>query len=79
LADDAYRKTSRASAKKAPVPENLGASTEVRAASQAASTAGLALRMAAMQADQWDAWEQIEALLRKQAPEIAVLLGLDAT
>jgi hypothetical protein len=77
LADDAYRKTSRAKA--TPVPENLGASAEVRAASQAASTAGLALRMAAMQADQWDAWEQIEALLRQQSPEVAGLLGLDAT
>lgn len=75
LADDAYRKTSRV--RQSPVPTDLGASPEVRAASQAATTAGLALRMAAMQADQWSAWEQIEALLREQSPEVAGLLGLD--
>jgi hypothetical protein len=75
LADDAYRKTPRA--RTSPVPDNLGAPAEVRAASQAAVTAGLALRMAAMEADQWAAWEQIEALLRVNSPEVAELLGLD--
>ncbi|MBW6440026.1 ATP-binding protein [Actinoplanes hulinensis] len=74
LADDAYRKTSRA--KSTPVPADLGASAEARATSQAATTAGLALRMAAMQADQWDAWAQIENLLRQQSPDVAELLGL---
>ncbi|GIG91119.1 ATP-binding protein [Plantactinospora endophytica] len=76
LADDAYRKTSRVR-NAAPVPADLGAPAEVRAAAQAASHAGLALRMAAMQVDQWSAWEQIETLLRRQSPEVAELLGLD--
>lgn len=75
LADDAYRKTSRS--KSSPVPADIGAPAAVRAASHAAITAGLALRMAAMQAGQWDAWEQIEALLRQQSPDVAGLLGLD--
>ncbi|MEV0606594.1 ATP-binding protein [Polymorphospora rubra] len=76
LADDAYRKTSRRET--LPVPKDLGVPAEVRAVSQAAATAGLALRMAAMHTDQWSAWEQIEAVLRQQSPEVAELLGLDA-
>ncbi|MBM2617040.1 ATP-binding protein [Actinoplanes sp. LDG1-06] len=74
LADDAYRKTSRAT--NTPVPANLGAPPEARAAAQAAMSAGLALRMAAMQADQWQAWEQIETIIREQSPDVAELLGL---
>ncbi|GAA2475670.1 ATP-binding protein [Winogradskya humida] len=74
MADDSYRKTSRTSRL---VPTNLGAPAEVRAASQAAATAGLALRMAAMEADQWSAWERIEAVLREQSPEVVHLLGLN--
>ena len=73
-ADDAYRKTA-GFAKSAP-PEDLGHPPEVRAATQAAATAGLALRMAAMQVDEWAAWEKIEALLRKESPEVVRLLGL---
>jgi hypothetical protein len=76
LADDAYRKTSRSANR--PVPSDLSAAPEVRAASQAASTAGLALRMAAMQAGHWTAWEAIETVLREQSPEVVDLLGLDA-
>ncbi|RZU51209.1 histidine kinase/DNA gyrase B/HSP90-like ATPase [Krasilnikovia cinnamomea] len=76
LADDAYRKTSRG--KSSSVPADLGAPAEVRAVSQAAANAGLALRMAAMQVDQWSAWEQIEAVVRRQSPEVAELLGLGA-
>lgn len=75
LANDAYRRTSRGSAR--PVPADVNASPEVRAATHAAATAGLALRMAAMQADQWVAWERIEETLRAQSPEVAQLLGLD--
>ncbi|MEV6487094.1 ATP-binding protein [Actinoplanes sp. NPDC051633] len=74
LADDAYRKTA-GSARSAP-PEDLGQPPEVRAATQAAATAGLALRMAAMQVDEWAAWEKIEALLREESPEVVRLLGL---
>jgi hypothetical protein len=74
LADDAYRKTSQSRAR--PVPADLGTSQEVRAVTQHAAAAGLALRMAAMQTGQWDAWEAIETLLRQQAPEVVELLGL---
>ncbi|MEV1320053.1 ATP-binding protein [Micromonospora arborensis] len=75
LANDAYRRTSRGPVR--PVPADVDASPEVRAATHAAATAGLALRMAAMQSDQWVAWERIEAILRAQSPEVAQLLGLD--
>jgi hypothetical protein len=75
LADEAYRKTARGGSR--PVPPDLGKSPEVRAATHAASTAGLALRMAAMQADVWPAWERIEETLRRESPDIAKLLGLD--
>jgi hypothetical protein len=76
LADDAYRKTSRSAHR--PVPADLGSAPEVRAATQSAAAAGLALRMAAMQVGQWAAWEAIEGLLRRQSPEVVDLLGLDA-
>ncbi|WP_238452736.1 ATP-binding protein [Micromonospora sp. ATA51] len=76
LADDAYRKTSRSGSR--PLPSDLSEPPESRAATHAAARAGLALRMAAMQAGQWAAWEAIEALLRQQSPEVVELLGLDA-
>jgi hypothetical protein len=76
LADDAYRKTSRT--KSSAVPTNLADAAEVRAASQAANNAGLALRMTAMQLGHWDAWEQMEEALRRESPEVAALLGLEA-
>ncbi|AXO37837.1 RNA polymerase sigma factor RpoD [Micromonospora sp. B006] len=75
LANDAYRRTSRRQGR--PFPTDVDVSPEVRAATQAATTAGLALRMAAMQADQWGAWQRIEETLRTQSPEVAQLLGLD--
>jgi hypothetical protein len=45
--------------------------------SQAATTAGLALRSAAMQAGEWAAWLRIAAVLREQAPDVLETLGLD--
>jgi len=75
LAEDSYRKTPKGES--CQVLSNLGMSPEARTASQRAATAGLALRMAAMQAGQWPAWEAIEVLLRQQSPEVAELLGLD--
>jgi histidine kinase/DNA gyrase B/HSP90-like ATPase len=77
LADDTYRKTSRL--QRPPVPADLGTPAEVRAASQAAANAGLALRMAAMQVGHWGAWEQIESELRQESPKVAKLLGLDVS
>jgi hypothetical protein len=74
-ANDAYRRTTRPVVR--PVPANLGAPAEVRAASQSAATAGLALRAAAMQAGEWAAWLRIAAVLREQAPDVTETLGLD--
>ncbi|GIH20690.1 ATP-binding protein [Rugosimonospora africana] len=74
-ANDAYRRSSRPAER--PVPADLGAPAEVRAVAQAATTAGLAVRAAAMQAGEWAAWQRIAAVLREQAPDIAGMLGLD--
>ncbi|MDQ7903512.1 ATP-binding protein [Phytohabitans sp. ZYX-F-186] len=73
-ANAAYRRTERGTSK--PVPQDLGAPPEVRAASRAAATAGLALRSAAMQAGEWAAWLRIAAVLREQAPDVVETLGL---
>jgi len=74
-ADGAYRRAPRHAAR--PVPAGLGEPAEARAAAHAATTAGLALRSAAMQAGEWAAWQRIAAVLREQAPEVVGLLGLD--
>lgn len=74
-ANDAYRRSARSNPK--PLPVDLNATVDVRATAHAAATAGLALRAAAMHAGEWDAWQRIAALLRKDAPEIAKSLGLD--
>ncbi|MFU8870405.1 ATP-binding protein [Micromonospora sp. SL4-19] len=74
-ANDAYRRSARPKPK--PVPADLNAAADVRPATQAAATAGLALRAAAMQAGEWDAWQRIAASLRREAPEVAKSLGLD--
>lgn len=76
LADEAYRRNSHAEMRR--MPADLAAPPEVRAVTQAAATAGLALRTAAMQADAWPEWERIEETLRRESPEVARLLGLDA-
>jgi hypothetical protein len=74
-ANGAYRRTERPAVR--PVPLDLGSPPEVRASSRAATTAGLALRSAAMQAGEWTAWQRITALLREQAPDVLETLGLD--
>ncbi|WP_432957127.1 ATP-binding protein [Micromonospora haikouensis] len=74
-ANDAYRKSARA--KKKPVPPDLNTTADVRSATQAAATAGLALRAAAMQSGEWAAWQRIAATLQREAPEIAQSLGLE--
>lgn len=76
-ANDAYRKTPRTTAARRPVPAGLGAPPEVRAATHAAATAGLALRAAAMQAGEWTAWQRITAVLKAQSPDVLKTLGLD--
>jgi hypothetical protein len=75
IANDAYRRSARANAKLPPT--DLNSPPDVRAAAQAATTAGLALRAAAMQAGEWAAWQRIAATLRKQAPDVAQSMGLD--
>lgn len=40
-------------------------------------TAGLALRAAAMQAGEYDAWRRIMKALRAESPDVAAALGLD--
>ncbi|MER7336155.1 MULTISPECIES: ATP-binding protein [unclassified Micromonospora] len=74
-ANDAYRKSARV--KNRPVPPDLNTAAGVRSATQAAATAGLALKAAAMQSGEWAAWQRIAATLRKEAPEIAQSLGLE--
>lgn len=74
-ANDAYRKTPRGAAR--PVPADLGAPAEVRAASTAATSAGVAVQVAAMQVGEWEAWQRIVAVLSEQSPEVVELLGLD--
>jgi hypothetical protein len=78
-ADDAYRKTSRRGA------PGLGADDGSRAPWAAASQAGgaavredvgIALRAAAMQAGEYEAFGRIVAALRHQAPDVAEGLGL---
>jgi len=86
-ADDVYRKTSRRLDRIGPVgpaseqltipiereavPHGTGGSAAVL------STAGLALRAAAMRAGEYDAWRRISDVLRVDAPDVAAALGLD--
>ena len=78
-ADDAYRKTSRQAAD-GPVPERAGPPSGRTASRSTLTTigddAGLALRAAAMQAGEYEAFRRIVAALSQQAPEIADALGL---
>ncbi|MEU8260428.1 ATP-binding protein [Micromonospora sp. NPDC048999] len=76
-ANDAYRKTSHTTETRRPVPAGLGTPPEVRAAANAAATAGLALRAAAMQSGEWAAWQRITAVLREQSPDVLKTLALD--
>jgi hypothetical protein len=78
-ADDAYRKTSRhATADHSPnVPgRQAGRTTPETTFTTIGDDAGLALRAAAMQAGEYEAFRRIVATLSQQAPEIAAALGL---
>lgn len=78
-ADDAYRKTSRADATRPSSDQSpqlpLGAEDDSSGAP--VSTVCLALRSAAMQAGEYDAWRRIVEVVRRQAPDVAALLGVD--
>jgi hypothetical protein len=80
-ADDAYRKTSRRATTDAVEDTNRRkppwspSDTSTRAAG---GDTGLALRAAAMQAGEYEAFGRIVASLQERAPEIAQALGLHA-
>jgi hypothetical protein len=81
-ADDAYRKTSRL----VDLPPDVEDDAEQLVLpvmnddndenAPVLTTAGLALRSAAMQAGEYDAWQRIVEVVRKQAPDVAALLGV---
>ena len=77
-ADDRYRKTSRRAAKDQSL--DTAAQDEKCAdpepSAPAASDTGLALRAAAMQAGEYEAFRRIVAVLVQQAPGVAETLGL---
>jgi hypothetical protein len=80
-ADDRYRKASRHGREQPPVPSQPGSHAPRPAAEVPISgggDAGLALRAAAMQAGEYEAFRRITAVLAQQAPVIARALGLDA-
>ena len=77
-ADDAYRKTSRHAAGN---HSGEGDTRPSRARLEPAARdldedAGLALRAAAMQAGEYEAFQRIAAALQQQAPDVAAALGL---
>jgi len=79
-ADDAYRKTPRTVSGSVPATDS-GPPVPVPARlpepdTSPVSTAGLALRAAAMQVGEYDAWRRIVDVVRRQAPEVAQSLGL---
>jgi hypothetical protein len=82
-ADDAYRRHGREEQREPqrPKAEQLELSLSRPAAEESSAgptpTAGLALRAAAMQAGEYDAWRRIVKQLQAQAPDIAKALGLD--
>jgi hypothetical protein len=81
-ADDRYRKASRHGREQPPVPPPQPGSHPPRPAAEVpipgGGDAGLALRAAAMQAGEYEAFRRITAVLAQQAPGIAKALGLDA-
>lgn len=82
-ADAAYRKTSRgALAQRGAVSPSVLRRAERAAAAEGdvgvGAAAGLALRSAAMQAGEYEAFVRIVQVLRRHAPEVAASLGLDS-
>lgn len=82
-ADDAYRKASRrgekSEAASAPAAEQLTIPfrREITRGPAAGTTAGIALRAAAMRAGEYGSWQRIVEVLRIDAPDVAAALGLD--
>lgn len=78
-ADDRYRKASSQHSKAEPPADapNGQRNTHPVAAASLGSNAGLALRSAAMQAGEYEAFRRIMATLTKQSPDIAAALGMN--
>ncbi len=82
-ADDAYRKTSRHIPAGPEAPDHVQPELPIPAQREAGTsvpmlgTVGLALRSAAMQAGEYEAWGRITEVLRAQAPDVARVLDLD--
>lgn len=77
-ADDRYRRASRHNgAKQSQDPGSQRGSRLVGDSLAPNRDAGLALRAAAMQAGEYDAFRRIMTLLAKHAPEVASALGLE--
>jgi hypothetical protein len=81
-ADDRYRKASRHGREQPldppPQPGGHAPRPAVEVSIPGGGDAGLALRAAAMQAGEYEAFRRIAAVLAQQAPGIARALGLDA-
>ncbi len=75
-ADDVYRKTSRHAAPETRSHHSIGKSPLEPAGGPVSGDAGLALRAAAMQAGEYEAFRRIAAVLRQESPDIANVLGL---
>jgi hypothetical protein len=78
-ADDRYRKASRHAGKEqlGVRPDESHPNSSQEPPVPARSDAGLALRAAAMQAGEYDAFRRIITVLAQQAPQVASSLGLD--
>lgn len=85
--DAAYRKTTPRDAVEKPAPSTEDSANAIhehatkaseRATPAGLSSAGLALRSAAMQAGEYRAFRHIVAALRDHAPDVADMLGLDS-
>ena len=78
-ADAAYRKTSKSDRVADPAVPRPRRAAEATAAVDPprGAAVGLALRSAAMQAGEYEAFRRIIAALRRHAPDVAVSLGLD--
>lgn len=79
-ADDRYRKASRHAGKEQLRAGSNQANSRPSQGSPlpGRSDAGLALRAAAMQAGEYEAFGRIVAVLAERAPEVAISLGLDS-
>jgi hypothetical protein len=77
-ADDRYRKAARNASKEHPQAATSDSRPAGNSGIPSRNDAGLALRAAAMQAGEYEAFRRIVAVLAQQAPGVASALGLDS-